>query len=151
MTTATNRPTTERPTGVSVIAAFALISGVIDILAGLGDVGMGGGFLGDRGFGASINGIMTLVGVALVVIGIVGVATGYGLWTGRNWAWLIARLWASVCILVGVVGAALSFLGEGITTEILGTIVGSLAPAILAVVVLWYLYKPEVKAAFGRP
>jgi uncharacterized membrane protein required for colicin V production len=56
-----------------------------------------------------------------------------------------------VCILIGVIGAALSFLGEGITTEILGTIVGSLAPAILAVVVLWYLYKPEVRAAFGRP
>ena len=50
---------------------------------------------------------------------------------------------------VGVIGAALSFLGEGITTQF-GTIVGSLAPAILAVVVLWYLYKPEVRAAFGR-
>ncbi len=119
MTTATDRPTTARPTGVAVMAAVAVISGVVDILAGLGDIGMGGGFLGDRGFGATIDGVMTIVGVGLVLVGILGVATGYGLWTGRNWAWLIARVWASVCILVGVIGVALSFLGDGITTEIL--------------------------------
>ena len=116
MTTATDRPTTQRPTGVAAMAAVAVIAGVVDILAGLGDIGMGGGFLDDRGFGATIDGVMTLVGIALVLIGILGVATGYGLWTGRNWAWLIARVWASVCILVGVVGVALSFLGDGITT-----------------------------------
>ena len=132
------------------MAAVAVIAGVVDILAGIGDIGMGGGFLGDRGFGATLDSVMTFVGIGLVLIGILGVATGYGLWTGRDWAWLIARVWASVCILVGVIGVALSFLGDGITTEILATIVGSLAPAVLAVVVLWYLYQPDVKATFGR-
>jgi len=29
------------------MAAVAMISGVVDILAGLGDIGMGGGFLGE--------------------------------------------------------------------------------------------------------
>ena len=86
----------------------------------------------------------------LIAVGVLGVVTAFGLLRERNWAWLIARLWASVCIVVGVVGAALSFLGDTITSNIAATIVGSLVPAVAAAVVLWYLYRPNVKAAFGR-
>ena len=49
------------------MAAVAVIAGVVDILAGLGDIGMGGGFLGDRGFGATLDGVMTIVGIGLVL------------------------------------------------------------------------------------
>src|SRR6185295_18873388 len=96
---------TDRPTGVTILAVVAGITGVVDILAGLGDIGIAGGFLSDHGFGDKIDGVMTVVGLALVAIGVLGLATGFGLWRGRNWAWLITRLWASVCIIVGVVGA----------------------------------------------
>ena len=93
---------TDRPTGVTVMAVVAGITGVVDILTGLGDIGIAGGFLSDHGFGDTLDGIMTVVGLALVAIGVLGLATGFGLWRGRNWAWLITRLWASVCIVVGV-------------------------------------------------
>ena len=33
----------------------------------------------------------------------------------RNWAWLIARLWASVCIIAGVVGVGVSLLSDTLT------------------------------------
>ena len=92
---------TDRPTGVTILAVVAGITGVVDILAGLGDIGIAGGFLSDHGFGDTLDGIMTVVGLALVAIGVLGLATGFGLWRGRNWAWLITRLWASVCIVVG--------------------------------------------------
>jgi hypothetical protein len=116
----------------------------------LGDIGIAGGFLSDHGFGDTIDGVMTVVGLALVAIGVLGLATGFGLWRGRNWAWLITRLWASVCIVVGVVGAALPLLGDTLTSSILGAVVGSAGTAIVAAVVLWYLYQPRVKAMFGR-
>ena len=142
--------TTSRPTGVAVMALVAAIAGVSDILAGLGDIGLGGGFLGDLGFGATLNGIMTAIGLALVAVGALGVATAYGLWRGLNWGWLIARLWASLCIIAGVIGVALSVLSDRIVTEIAAAMIGTAVPAVVAAVVLWYLYQPHVKAAFGR-
>ena len=142
--------TTGRPTGVTAMAVVAGIAGAADILAGLGDIGMGGGFLGDLGFGATLDGIMTAVGLVLVAVGALGLATAFGLWRGRNWAWLIARLWASLCILAGIVGVALSLLSDRIVTEILAAMIGAAVPAVIAAVVLWYLYQPNVKAAFGR-
>ncbi|MFL5643800.1 MAG: hypothetical protein ACJ78L_00425, partial [Chloroflexota bacterium] len=87
---------------------------------------------------------------ALAAVGVLGVATGVGLLQERNWAWLLTRLWASLCIVVGLVSAGLSLLGDTITSGILATILGGLVPAIAAIVVLWYLYRPEVRAAFGR-
>ena len=135
---------------MTILAVVAGITGVVDILAGLGDIGIAGGFLSDHGFGDTLDGIMTVVGLALVAIGVLGLATGFGLWRGRNWAWLITRLWASVCIVVGVVGAALPLLGDTLTSPILGVVIGSAGTAIVAAVVLWYLYQPRVKAMFGR-
>jgi hypothetical protein len=132
------------------MAVVAGIAGAADILAGLGDIGMGGGFLGDLGFGATLDGIMTGVGLVLVAVGALGLATAFGLWRGRNWAWLVARLWASLCIIVGIVGVALSLLSDRIVTEILAAMIGAAVPAVVAAVVLWYLYQPNVKAAFGR-
>ena len=92
---------TDRPTGVLGLAVVAVIVGVTDILAGLGDIGIAGGFLSDHGFGEKIDGVMNVVGVALVAVGVLGLATGFGLLRGKNWAWLITRLWASVCIVAG--------------------------------------------------
>ncbi len=141
---------TDRPTGVIFLAVVAAITGVADVLAGLGDIGIAGGFLSDHGFGDTLDGIMTVVGLALVAVGVLGLATAYGLWGGHNWAWLITRLWASLCIIAGVVGAGLSLLGGTLTSQIVGAIIGSTGTAVVAAIVLWYLYRPHVKAAFGR-
>ena len=139
-----------RPTGVIVLAVVAVIVGVTDILSGLGDIGIAGGFLIDHGFGATLDGVMNVVGVALAAVGVLGLATAYGLLRGKNWAWLITRLWASVCIVAGLVGAGLSLLSDTRTSQILATMIGSTGTAIVAAGVLWYLYRPGVKAAFGR-
>ena len=139
-----------RPTGVLVLAVVAVVVGVTDILTGLGDIGIAGGFLSDHGFGETLDGIMNVVGIALVAVGVLGLATGIGLWRGQNWAWVITRLWASVCIVAGVVGVGVSLLSDTLTSQILGTIIGSTGTAIVAAGVLWYLYRPSVKAAFGR-
>ena len=139
-----------RPIGVAALAVVAAITGVVDVVTGLGDIGIAGGFLSDHGFGDKINTIMNLVGLALVAVGILGLATGFGLWRGRDWAWLITRLWASVCIVVGIVGVGVSLLSDTLTGTILAAILGAAGPAVAAAVVLWYLYQPHVKAAFGR-
>jgi hypothetical protein len=135
---------------VLILSTVAVIVGVTDILAGLGDIGIAGGFLSDHGFGGTLDGIMTAIGLALVAVGVLGLATGIGLWRGSNWAWLVTRLWASVVIIAGVVGAGSSLLSDTVTSQILGTVIGSAGAAIVAAGVLWYLYRPAVKAGFGR-
>ena len=141
---------TVRPNGITAMAAVAAIAGAMDVIAGLGDIGVGGGLLTDLGFGATLDSVMTVIGVILVGVGALGLAAGYGLWQLRDWGWQIARIWASVCIVVGLVGVGLSLLGESLVSQILALIAGTAVPAILAVIVLWYLYQPHVKAAFGR-
>jgi hypothetical protein len=139
-----------RPAGVLILAAVAVIVGATDIVAGLGDIGIAGGFLSDHGFGDTLDGFMNVVGLALVAVGVLGLATGIGLWRRHNWAWLVTRLWASVCIIAGVVGVGVSLLSDTLTSQILGTIIGSAGTAIVAAGVLSYLYRPSVKSAFGR-
>ena len=136
---------TDRPTGVAAMAAVAGITGVVDILTGLGDIGIAGGFLSDHGFGDTLDGIMNVVGLVLVAVGVLGLATAFGLWRGRNWAWLITRLWASVCIVVGLVGAGTVAARRHADQPDPRAIVGSTATAIVAAVVLWYLYRPHVQ------
>lgn len=139
-----------RPMGVTVMAVVAALAGIMDILAGLGDIGIGGGFLTKIGYGTTLDGIMMIVGVVLVAVGVLGLVSGFGLWRERDWAWLVARLWASLCVIVGLVSAGLSLFGNTLTSEIIATIGAALVPAVAGAVVLWYLYQPQVKAAFGR-
>ncbi len=139
-----------RPMGVTVMAVVAVLAGIMDILAGLGDIGIGGGILTKIGYGTTLDGIMMIVGVVLVAVGVLGLVSGFGLWREREWAWLVARLWASLCIIVGLVSAGLSLFGTTLTSEIIAAIGAALVPAVAGAVVLWYLYQPQVKAAFGR-
>ena len=139
-----------RPMGVTVMAVVAVVAGIMDILAGLGDIGIGGGFLTKIGFGTTLDGIMMVAGVVLVAVGVLGLVSGFGLWRERDWAWLVARLWASLCIIVGLVSAGLSLFGTTLTSEIIAAIGAALVPAVAGAVVLWYLYQPQVKAAFRR-
>ena len=45
-----------RPMGVTVMAVVAVIAGILDILAGLGDIGIGGGFRRRSGSGRPSTG-----------------------------------------------------------------------------------------------
>jgi hypothetical protein len=65
---------------------------------------------------------------------------GYGFWTLKPWAWTLG---------VGLQGAGialniLQFVND--STQLVSAII-SIA---ISVAILWYLFQPHVKAAFGR-
>ena len=89
-----------------------------------------------------ISGIGFLVSVILVPLGIAMLVVAYGLWKGKRWAWTIT-------LVLSFIGIALG-LAEFIAT---GTIVAKGSSAISVIInaiVIYYLYRPNVKAFFGR-
>lgn len=70
---------------------------------------------------------VALIAMALLAFALLNITIGYGVWTLRGWA----RLGAMAVAVVGLLAVPL------------GTLVGAL--------ILWYLLKPEVAAAFEPP
>ncbi len=117
----------DRPTGVTLIAAFFVISAIpsfigtayfiIDSLDVVFSDGLGEGLL--VSFWALLLGI-----VATLFYGVLAGATGYGLWVQKGWSRTFA-IFLSIFLLFAFP---------------VGTIVGGL--------IIWYLRKPEVKDTF---
>jgi uncharacterized membrane protein (DUF2068 family) len=84
-----------------------------------------------------ISGIGFLVSVILIPLGIANLVVAYGLWKGKKWAWTIT-------LVLSLIGIAL-----GLASVVTGSIV-AIWPVIINAIVVYYLYRPNVKAFFGR-
>jgi uncharacterized membrane protein (DUF2068 family) len=127
----------QRPTGITILAILAFIGGIFGILGGLALVGFSGIIAAS---GVAGGGFTTILGVLLLIYGPTSLVLGYGFWTLKPWAWTLG---------VGLQGA-------GIALDILQFINDStqLVTAIISIAIsaaiLWYMFQPHVKAAFGR-
>jgi uncharacterized membrane protein (DUF2068 family) len=83
---------------------------------------------------AGIFGAIGLVSALLYL------AFGFGAWTLKPWAWML-----------GIIGAGIS-IASNLLSLISGnaSIVGAVISLIIPGVILWYLFRPDIKAAFGR-
>jgi uncharacterized membrane protein HdeD (DUF308 family) len=87
-----------------------------------------------------LSGIVSLIigiGFLLLALGIAYLVMAYGLWNGRGWAWTITLILTVIGIIVGI-GSLVT--GNG------GAVIGIIIQAI----VIYYLYRPNVKAYFGK-
>jgi hypothetical protein len=128
----------QRPTGVTIIAVLSAIGGVFGLLASLALLGFGGAIAGATGLS---GGMLLVAGLIVLAYSILSLVLAYGFWTLQSWAW---PLGVGVEVL-GIVQAVLQFMND--TRQIVSLVI-SLA---IAGVILWYLFQPHVKAAFGRP
>ena len=127
-------PKLKRPIGVTILAILFIINGVISIGSILG-YGIGVPlFLEDwpemsieeRGFA-----------VYAVVGGIIGIAVGGAMFSGKRWAWPAVIIMVIVILAISVILEALRI---GMTFW----------DIVLSVIVLLYMRKSNVKAYFGR-
>ena len=113
-----------RPLGVTIIAILAVLGGIGSLLSGL-----------------TVLAIIPMIGIIfggiLIIIGLAYFAVAYGLWKGLRWAWVLT-------LIVSVIGIVV-----GIGSIIVGN-VGSLFHVIVNAIVIYYLYRPNVKAYFGK-
>jgi hypothetical protein len=137
---------TGRPTGATVIAVIEGIIGVLALLAGLlFMVGMSvvGGIAGSQtdtqGLGGVFAGVGIVFGVIIILIALLYLAIAYGVCKGRGWSWMLGMVVSIIAIVFGVLG-----LTGGIS-------VGSIISLALPIVVVYFLWQPEVKRWLGRP
>jgi len=125
-----------RPLGITILAVLAAIGGVFLLLGGLAAVGLGG--LAASGTGSGLlGGLVAVFGILFLILGVVYLAFAYGAWTLKRWAWTLGIAGQIVSLALAALNAVS---GNGVN------IVGIL----ISVAILYYLYTPAVKAAFGR-
>ena len=80
------------------------------------------------------------IGIAsiLIAIGIAYLVVSYGLMKGRGWAW-------SVTIILSYIGIVLSIVA------IVSGNTASIPQLIISIIIVYFLYRPQSKAFFGKP
>ena len=140
-----------RPVGVTILAILNFIGAAFCLLGGIGMI-LGGGFIatmlsqqgqGSAGAAGILAGLGAAAGVFIIIIGGVSAFVGFGLWKLKNWARIVS------IILIGINAAfqLLGILGTLTHFNLFALIWGVFWVAVDAFVI-WYLLKPEVKAAF---
>lgn len=126
-----------RPTGVTILAVIAAIGGVVGLLAGAALMGFGGLAVGAGG--GFLAGFMTIFGLVVLAQAVLLLAFAYGAWTLQPWGWTLGI----VGVVIGLIINALYILN--------GSEIGSQIVSIaISAVILYYLFTPAVKQAFGR-
>jgi Uncharacterized conserved protein len=124
-----------RPLGVTVLAVFEFLLGALLTLVGIALAAL------PQLVELPLLGLAPLLllgglGTFLIIVGALALLIGWGLWTGKSWAW-----WLTVILEALGLVASLASLALGDPTGI-----ASLA---IAALILYYFFKPHVKAFFG--
>jgi hypothetical protein len=124
----------KRPLGVTIVAILMIINGIILIAGGAAGVSTAG-VLGEE-FGPLAGGIMAISSV-VIALGIASLIIAWGLITGKGWAWIVTVIISIISIITSIISIAAGSFGSVVSLIING-------------VILYYMYRPEVKAYFGR-
>jgi len=81
--------------------------------------------------------LFLLGGFVLVAVGIASIVVAYGLWKGKRWAWIITLILSVIGLISGIIYLALGKFQE-------------IGHVIINGVIIYYLYRPNVKAFFGK-
>lgn len=131
----------QRPSGITILAVLALIGGLLSLFAAVALFGLGaltGAALGNVGgfiFGgaAIVLGIITLISAAL------SLGFGFGAWNLKPWAWVLGVASQGLSVLIAIINIVS---GADFFSQLFGLVIAG--------AILYYLFTPGVKRAFGR-
>lgn len=109
-----------RPIGITIIAILMIISGILFLIGGIGFVAF-----------------IPVLGSIIIAVGIASLAVAWGLLKGKGWAWIVTLIITGVSFILNAISIA---------TGNIGSIVG----IIINGIIIYYLYRPNVKSYFGR-
>lgn len=159
----------KRPTSVTIIGILKIIGGILLLMGGAVLIALGplisqinekdtssaleGNLFSDDNNTDTLTtnselskfgGYLHIFGIISIPLGIANLIVGIGLLKGKGWAWIGAVILSIISIIFNIVYIAI--LGGVEDDSIGGTIVGLTIDGII----LWYLYRPNVKSYFGR-
>ncbi|WP_232203036.1 MULTISPECIES: hypothetical protein [Nitrosopumilus] len=115
-----------RPVGVTIIAILEIVSGAIAIAVGA----FFGTMMGSMGMNLG-GGAMGAGSAAMIVLGVASFVMAWGLLRGKSWAWTITLILTIISLIVDLP-----------SMNVIGLIID--------IVILYYLFRPHVKAYFGK-
>ena len=91
-----------RPVTITVASLIFLINGIFTLVAGFVVFGLLGSLAGagSKGPGAIIFSILGGLGAVIVLVGVLYLATGYGLWKMQRWAAVLGMLICLIDIMI---------------------------------------------------
>jgi hypothetical protein len=101
-----------------------------------------------------LGGVGIVIGAIVLAVGIGYLVVSYGLLKGKGWAWIITVILTIIAIAVQIVsGVTASMFDASFVDDTNSFVTGIIAQIVgIAIngVILYYLYRPNVKAFFGR-
>jgi len=127
-----------RPFGITLLAVLHVLQALFFFLGGIVLITLGA-FIRRGLFGLPrfLNGVVSLIGVVVIVIGLLYLGLAWGLWTGKGWAWILSLVLAAMGLIVSLI----SLVRGGF---------GTIVVLILDAIILYYLFRPNVRAFFGE-
>lgn len=169
---------TARPLGVTIIAILAIIAGILLVFGGLSLLTLGAFFAAfpadnmiseqqqqqfqlDIQNQAELENLSQFLGSIGIIIGAIVLAVGigylvvsYGLLKGMGWAWTIAVILTIIAIVIQIISVVSASLVSASYFSDLNALVSGIIAHIIGIaingVILYYLYRPNVKAYFGK-
>ncbi len=146
-----------RPSGVTIVAVLAIVSGIILIVGAVFTIHLVPDIITSQltiemsnltrtnqlspEFGPTLTraiiNIVYIVSSAAIALGIAWFGLAWGLFTGKGWAWLITVILAIISVVFSIVA-------------IMGAYITSIPTLIISGIILYYMYRPQVKSYFGR-
>ena len=135
---------TQRPLGVTILAVLNILGGILALFLGITYISLsatlaqtGGVIAGGSGIFALFGAFIIVLGLIFLIIAILAIAVGWGFLKGKRWAWTLSLILYAITIILGVTS-----LVAGDVTSIVVIIIGGL--------LVYYLFRPKVKAWFGK-
>jgi hypothetical protein len=114
----------QRPIGVTIIALLTILGGLAFLVSALGTLIL-------------IPLIGIFIGSGLFILGLAYFLMAYGLWNAKSWAWTFTLILSGIGIIVGI------------GSIVVGNI-GAIFHMIINAIIIYYLYRPNVKAFFNK-
>lgn len=119
---------TKRPVGITIIAIIAAAGGLLSL------------FGGAQVLSGNASGPVPLA-IIVIIFGILGLALGWGFYTGAGWAWV-----AGIIVYLASIGLGIAEILYGGTVGGIGGIIRIIAGIIIPV----YLTRKTVRGFFGK-